>query len=130
MEKIMTNEEFWKKIEECGKSAKTRNQIPLLIQQADKEKLSLLVVAKDGALQALEANDKIFAYCATRWDEEVPSGCSVDAIELDGLFFQLIDSGYGGLAFIVDGTLIGVEWSDLFPPAKKKKKKKINPLDF
>ena len=130
MEKIMTNEEFWKKIEECGKSEQTRNQIPLLIQQADKEKLSLLVVAKDKQLQVLKINGRIFLYCATRWDEEVPSGCSAGEIELDGFFFQLIDSGYGGLAFIVDGTLIGVEWSDLFPPAKKKKKKKINSLDF
>jgi hypothetical protein len=40
-------------------------------------------------------------------------------VELSGFFFQLIDSGYSGLAFIQGGTFIGIEWKDLMlPPAK------------
>lgn len=53
---------------------------------------------------------------------QVPNGCIVSETELDGLFFQLIDSGYNGMAFTIDNALIAVEWSDLFPakPGKKK----------
>lgn len=115
----MTNEEFWKQIETYGKSVKTQHKIPPLILRANKEKLSILAVSRKGQLASLNGRGKPFAYCATRWDEKVPSDCTVGETELDGFFFQLIDSGYGGLGFVIDGTFLGVEWTDLFPPRKK-----------
>jgi hypothetical protein len=54
-------------------------------------------------------------------NDPVPSGCTIDEAELNGLFFQLIDSGYNGLAFLQGGAFIGIEWKDLMmPPASGK----------
>ena len=119
----MTKEEFWNKIKLYGKSAATLNKIPPLILQASQEKLSLLVVAENGAMKPLQAQDKIFLYCVTDWNSMVPTGCTIGETDFDGLFFQLIDSGYSGLAFIIDGTFIGIEWPDIFPNKNSTKKK-------
>ena len=123
----MTKEEFWSKIELYGKSPATQNKIPPLILQANKENLSLLVVAMDGTLQGVELENKAFVYCVTSRNAMVPAGCRVGETDFDGLFFQLIDSGYSGLAFFIGGDVIGVEWSDIFPAkgsGKKKSKKR------
>ena len=116
----MTNQEFWSTLELYARSPQTQSKIPPLILQANREKLSVLVVSRDGNLNILQVQGKLFAHFVTRLDAQVPDGCIVGETELDGFFFQLIDSGYNG----IDGTLIGVEWSDLFPakPGKKKKK--------
>ncbi len=120
----MTNQEFWSTLELYARSPQTQSKIPPLILQANREKLSVLVVSRDGNLNILQVQGKLFAHFVTRLDAQVPDGCIVGETELDGFFFQLIDSGYNGMAFTIDGTLIGVEWSDLFPakPGKKKKK--------
>ena len=56
---------------------------------------------------------------ASHRNDPVPSGCTIDEAELNGLFFNLIDNGYSGLAFIQGGTFIGIEWKDLMlPPAE------------
>ena len=120
----MTNQEFWSTLELYARSPQTQSKIPPLLLQANKEKLSLLVVSRGQTLNVLSVQDKLFAHCVTRHNAQVPDGCIVGETELEGFFFQLIDSGYSGMAFTIDSTLIGVEWSDLFPPKPGKKKKK------
>lgn len=119
----MISQEFWSTLELYARSPQTQSKIPPLLLQANKEHLSLLVVSRNGNLNVLQVQDKLFAHCVTRLNAQVPDGCIVGETDLDGFFFQLIDSGYNGMAFTIDGTLIGVEWSDLFPakPGKKKK---------
>ena len=80
-----------------------------LFSTATQENLSLLVVLK----QSLHVGNLIFAHCLTDRNDPVPSGCTIDEAELNGLFFNLIDNGYSGLAFIQGGTFIGIEWKDL-----------------
>ena len=35
-----------------------------------------------------------------------------------GFFFHLIDNGYNGIGFIIDGAFIGIEWKDLMLPGR------------
>ena len=90
-----------------------------LFSTATQENLSLLVVLKDDELQSLHVGDLIFAHCITDRNDPVPSGCTIDEAELNGLFFNLIDNGYSGLAFIQGGAFIGIEWKDLMLPPTK-----------
>ena len=114
----MTNETFWRTLE--AYIHKDPEKIPSLILQANKEKLSVLVVTSNGQLQAIEVQEKLFAFCATGWNVKVPAGCQAGETKLDGFFFELIDSGYNGLAFAsANGPMVCVEWSDLFPVKTK-----------
>ena len=121
----MTNNEFWNLLEIYARSPQTQTKIPPLILQANTEKLSVLVVTRNRNMNILNVQDKSFAHLVTRFSAQVPDVCIVGETELDGFFFQLIDSGYHGIAFTIDNTLIGVEWSDLFPtkPIAMKKRK-------
>ena len=117
----MTNEEFWSQLRSLidPKTTTSVKAISSLFSTATKENLSLLVVLKDDELQSLHVGDLIFAHCLTDRNDPVPSGCTIDEAELSGFFFQLIDSGYNGIGFLVDGTFIGIEWKDLMlPPVK------------
>ena len=114
----MTNEEFRSELRSLidPKTTTSVKAISTLFSTATKENLSLLVVLKDDELQSLHVGDLIFAHCLTDLNDPVPSGCTM---ELNGLFFNLIDNGYSGLAFIQGGAFIGIEWKDLMlPPAK------------
>ena len=117
----MTNEEFRSELRSLidPKTTTSVKAISTLFSTATQENLSLLVVLKDGVLQSLSANNLIFAHCVTNRNDPVPSGCNIDEVELSGFFFQLIDSGYSGLAFIQGGTFIGIEWKDLMLPPTK-----------
>ena len=64
--------------------------------------------------------DLIFAHCVTDRNDPVPSGCSIDEVELSGFFFELIDSGYNVIGFLVDGAFIRIEWKDLMMPSAGK----------
>ena len=117
----MTNEQFWSELRSLidPKTTTSVKAISTLFSTATQENLSLLVVLKDGVLQSLSANNLIFAHCLTDRNDPVPSGCTIDEAELSSLFFNLIDNGYSGLAFIQGGTFIGIEWKDLMlPPAE------------
>ena len=93
--------------------------ISSLFSTATKENLSLLVVLKDDELQSFHVKNFIFAHCMTDRNDPIPTGCTIDEVELNGLFFELIDCGYNGLAFLQGGAFIGIEWKDLMlPPAK------------
>ena len=111
----MTNEQFWSELRSLidPKTTTSVKAISTLFSTATQENLSLLVVLKDGVLQSLSANNLIFAHCLTDRNDPVPSGCTIDEAELNGLFFNLIDNGYSGLAFLQDGTFIRIEWKDL-----------------
>ena len=117
----MTNEQFWSELRSLidPKTTTSVKAISTLFSTATQENLSLLVVLKDGVLQSLPANNLIFAHCVTDWHDPLPSDCTIDEAELSSLFFNLIDNGYSGLAFIQGGAFIGIEWKDLMlPPAK------------
>jgi hypothetical protein len=119
----MTNEQFWSELRSLidPKTTTSVKAISTLFSTATQENLSLLVVLKDDELQSLHVNHLIFAHCLTDRNDPVPSGCTIDEVELNGLFFNLIDNGYNGLAFLQDGAFIGIEWTDLMlPPAKEK----------
>ena len=111
----MTNEQFWSELRSLidPKTTTSVKAISTLFSTATQENLSLLVVLKDEVLQSLSANNLIFAHCLTDLNDPVPSGCTIDEAELNGLFFNLIDNGYSGLAFIQGGAFIGIEWKDL-----------------
>lgn len=118
----MTNEQFWSQLRSLidPKTTTSCKAISSLFSTATQENLSLLVVLADDTLQSLSANSLIFAYCATDWHDPIPSNCSISETELNGFFFQLIDSGYNGIGFLMDGALIGIEWKDLIiPPADR-----------
>ena len=108
----MTNEQFWSELRSLidPKTTTRVKAISTLFSTATQENLSLLVVLKDDELQSLHVGDLIFAHCLT---DPLPSGCTIDEAELNGLFFNLIDNGYSGLAFIQGETFIGIEWKDL-----------------
>ena len=114
----MTNEQFWSQLRSLidPKTTTSVKAISSLFSTATNENLSLLVVLLDDTLQSLSANDLTFAYYVTDRDDPVPSGCVIVETELNGVFFQLIDSGYNGIGFLMDGALIGNEWSDLMLP--------------
>ena len=114
----MTNEQFWSQLRSLidPKTTTSVKAISSLFSTATNENLSLLVVLLDDTLQSLSANDLTFAYYVTDRDDPVPFGCVIEETELNGLFFQLIDSGYNGIGFLMDGALIGNEWSDLMLP--------------
>lgn len=114
----MTNEEFWSELRSLidPKTTTSVKAISSLFSTATKENLSLLVVLKDDELQSLHVGDLIFAHCVSDRNDPVPSGCVIDEVELSGFFFQLIDSGYNGIGFLVDGAFIGIEWKDLMLP--------------
>ena len=117
----MTNEEFRSELRSLidPKTTTSVKAISTLFSTATKENLSLLVVLKDDELQSLHVGDLIFAHCLTDLNDPVPSGCTIDEVELNGLFFNLIDNGYSGLAFIQGGAFIGIEWKDLMLPPTK-----------
>ena len=114
----MTNEEFWSQLRSLidPKTTTSVKAISSLFSTATKENLSLLVVLQDDTLQSLSANDLTFAYCATNRQDPVPTGCVIVETELNDFFFQLIDSGYNGIGFLMGGAFIGIEWSDLMLP--------------
>ena len=114
----MTNEQFWSQLRSLidPKTTSSVKAISSLFSTATNENLSLLVVLLDDTLQSLSAKDLTFAYYVTDRDDPVPFGCVIEETELNGLFFQLIDSGYNGIGFLMDGALIGIEWSDLMLP--------------
>ena len=114
----MTNEQFWSQLRSLidPKTTTSVKAISSLFSTATNENLSLLVVLLDDTLQSLSAKDLTFAYYVTDRDDPVPFGCVIEETELNGLFFQLIDSGYNGIGFLMDGALIGIEWSDLMLP--------------
>ena len=117
----MTNEQFWSELRSLidPKTTTSVKAISSLFSTATKENLSLLVVLKDDELQSLHVGDLVFAHCITDRNDPVPSGCTIDEAELNGLFFNLIDNGYSGLAFIQGGAFIGIEWKDLMLPPTK-----------
>ena len=118
----MTNEEFRSELRSLidPKTTTSVKAISSLFSTATKENLSLLVVLKDDELQSFQVKDLIFAHCVTDRNDPVPSGCSIDEVELSGFFFELIDSGYNVIGFLVDGAFIGIEWKDLMMPSAGK----------
>jgi len=119
----MTSEQFWSDLRSLidPKTTTSVKAISTLFSTATQENLSLLVVLKDGVLQSLSANNLIFAHCITDRNDPIPTGCTIDEVELNGFFFELIDCGYNGLAFLQGGAFIGIEWKDLMlPPVKEK----------
>ena len=116
----MTNEQFRSQLRSLidPKTTTSVKAISSLFSIATQENLSLLVVLIDDELQTLEAEGLTFAHCATDWHDPVPSGCSIYEIELSGFFFHLIDNGYNGIGFIIDGAFIGIEWKDLMLPKR------------
>ena len=116
----MTNEQFRSQLRSLidPKTTTSVKAISSLFSIATQENLSLLVVLIDDELQTLNADGLTFAHCATDWHDPVPSGCSIYEIELSGFFFHLIDNGYNGIGFIIDGAFIGIEWKDLMLPGR------------
>ena len=117
----MTNEQFWSELRSLidPKTTTSVKAISSLFSTATQENLSLLVVLSDDELQSLDVSNLIFAHCVTDRNDPVPSGCTIDEAELNDLFFELIDSGYNGLGFLLGRTFIGIEWKDLIMANKK-----------
>ena len=109
----MTNQDLWKALDNYISSSP--KQIPDLIYQGTQQKLSILVVVdKSGVLQAIETHNMTFLFCVSAESSPVPDGCRIDKVELDGLFFQLIDCGYNGLAFENEknSKMVCLDWKD------------------
>ena len=104
----MTNEQFRSQLRSLidPKTTTSVKAISSLFSIATQENLSLLVVLIDDELQTLNADGLTFAHC------------SIYEIELSGFFFHLIDNGYNGIGFIIDGAFIGIEWKDLMLPGR------------
>ena len=104
-------------------SEATFNLIPPLITQARADGLSIILAfQKDDKGESVAAygmlQGKMFLLCAPKWDAKEYGAYTLAETEIAGLFEDLIQDGYGGIAFHKNGTIYGVEWSDLFNSPK------------
>ena len=126
----MTNQEFWRELTKLLASSSTCGRIPALIKRARSEHLSIpMVLTPDGRSKSGRKTSKPvvilgdgmrFARFATSMaapsvlsTTQLPSGQFVGEAPIDGLFEELQDCGYDGIAFITPEGLIGFEWDEL-----------------
>ena len=121
----MTNKEFWKELGKLTASLSTSGRVPALINQARNEHLALPIVFKEMNKKheaepvKLIAEGKRFVQCATSTtppsilsSTRLQPGLEIGETSLDGLFEDLQDCGYDGIAFITPAGLVGFEWED------------------
>ena len=114
----MTQADFYSRLDSFLESEATFDLIPPLIGQAKTDGLSILVafqrnekgesVAAYGMLQG-----RMFLLCAPKWDAAEYEAYTLAETEIGRLFDDMKADGYGGIAFQKNGTVYGVEWSDL-----------------
>lgn len=115
----MNQNDFYARLDEYMQSEATFDRIPPLVAQARADGLSILVafrknekgesVAAYGMLRG-----KLFLLCAPRWEARHYEDYTLAETDISSLFNDLRADGYGGVAFQGNGTVYGVEWSDLF----------------
>ena len=113
----MTQEDFYTRLDTLMDSEATLDMIPPLITQARLDGLSIIIafeqndkgesVAAYGMLQG-----RMFLLCAPQWNATSYEAYTLAETEISGLFEDLIQDGYGGIAFRKNGTIYGIEWSD------------------
>lgn len=119
----MNQNDFYTRLDAWMDSEETFDLIPPLIAQAKSDGLSILVafqknekgesVAAYGTLQG-----RMFLLCAPNWNSPQYAEYTLAETKMDRLFDDLKEDGYGGIAFSKNGTVYGVEWSDLFDRPK------------
>lgn len=117
----MTQEEFYARLDSLMDAESTFDLIPPLIAQAKADGLSILLafqkdekgelVAAYGMLQG-----RMFLLCAPKWNAADYEAYTLAETEIAGLFENLVQDGYGGIAFQKNGTVYGIEWSDFGRP--------------
>ena len=113
----MTQEEFYARLDSLMDDESTFDLIPPLITQAKDDGLYILL-----AFQENEKGESIAAYgmlqghmfllCAPKWNATDYETFTLAETEIAGLFEDLIQDGYSGIAFQKNGTVYGIEWSD------------------
>ena len=113
----MTQEEFYARLDALMADESTFDLIPPLIAQAKADGLSILIAfQKDDKGESVAAygmlQGRMFLLCAPKWDATDYGTYTLAETEIAGLFEDLVQDGYGGIAFQKNGTVYGIEWSD------------------
>ena len=117
----MTQADFYSRLDAFLESETTFDLIPPLITQAKADGLSILLAfQKDEKGELIAAygmlQGRMFLLCASKWNATDYESYTLAETEIDGLFEDLVQDGYGGIAFQKNGTVYGIEWSDFDKP--------------